>query len=127
MESNETRWKRFISEVTENGFFWTIEKNGEYCISPNRNGTACFPWWSSRDRVLSQLKNVSAYRGYTQIGFTAEQFLQEWVPSLKSAKCLLGINYAGKKNIGFDLPIDEVVNAIRAAEQDVQPDTFGAG
>ena len=112
MTTNETRWEIFVEEVASSDLIWTIEKNGEFVTSPNRNGTKCFPWWSSRERVLKQIKDVPAYKGYVQSGYEWSTFLREWVPSLKEARCLLGINYAGEENTGFDLPIDEVINAI---------------
>lgn len=114
--SNETRWEQFVEEVAKDGYVWTVEKDGEFVTSSNRYGTRCFPWWSSRQRVLNQIKNVPAYKGYTQSGYEWEVFVNEWVPSLRQAECLLGINYQGKNNIGFDLPIDEVVNTVNGAK-----------
>ncbi|MFL1456378.1 DUF2750 domain-containing protein [Marinobacter sp. GN3S48] len=116
MTTSETRWETFVEEVAADGMVWTIEKNGEYVTSDNRFGTKCFPWWSSRERVLKQLKQVPAYKGYQQIGFEWHVFLNEWVPGLKQAGCLLGINYAKPENIGFDLPIQEVINAVEQAK-----------
>ncbi|MCL6417865.1 DUF2750 domain-containing protein [Aestuariirhabdus sp. Z084] len=116
MSSNETRWEEFVDEISRDGIIWTLEKSGEYVTSDNRYGTKCFPWWSSRERVLKQISQVPAYKGYQQIGFEWSTFLNEWVPSLRQAKCLLGINYAKPENIGFDLPISEVVNAIQQAK-----------
>jgi len=113
--SNEKRWEQFVLEVKKDGFVWTIEKDGEYVTSNTRHGTKAFPWWSSRNRVLKQLKQVPVYAGYQQAGFEWSVFLNEWVPSLSSANCLLGINYAGIENVGFDLPIQEVINAVRIA------------
>lgn len=115
--SNEARWEKFVEEVAEGGLIWTIEKGGEYVTSKNRYGSDCFPWWSSRERVIKQLENVPAYHGYIQSGFEWETFLNEWVPSLKKAKCLLGVNYSGKGNVGFDLPIEEVIQAIKLAKR----------
>ncbi|WP_417217721.1 DUF2750 domain-containing protein [Alcanivorax sp.] len=116
MATNEARWEKFVEEVAADGIVWTIEKNGEYVTSNNRFGTKCFPWWSSRERVLKQLKQVPAYKGYQKIGFEWRVFLNEWVPSLKQANCLLGINYAKPENVGFDLPIQEVIYAIEQAK-----------
>ena len=116
MTTNETRWEQFVEEVATEGIVWTIEKNGEYVTSNNRYGTKSFPWWSSRERVLKQLKQVPAYKGYKQIGFEWPVFLNEWVPSLKQTNCLLGINYAKTENVGFDLPIQEVINAVEQAK-----------
>ena len=116
MATNETRWKRFVEEVATDDVVWTVEKNGEYVTSYNRFGTKCFPWWSSRARVLTQIAQVPAYKGYQQIGFDWHVFLNEWVPRLEQAGCLLGINYAKPENIGFDLPIREVINAVNQAK-----------
>jgi hypothetical protein len=114
--SSETRWQQFVQEVAAEGYVWTIEKSGEFVTSKNRFNTHCFPWWSSRERALSQLKNVSAYKGYIQSGYTWDVFLAEWAPYLKQSKLLLGINYQGKENVGFDLPVDEVVYAVNHAK-----------
>ena len=115
MSGNEKRWEQFVDEVATDGLIWTIQKSGEYVTSSNRYGTKCFPWWSSRKRVLKQIEIVPAYKGYQQIGFEWNDFLLEWISHLKQEKCLLGVNYAKKENIGFDLPIDEVVNAVSRA------------
>ena len=61
---------------------------------------------------MSQIRDVPAYSGYIQVGFDVQTFLVDWVPSLRAAKCLIGVNYAGKGNVGLDLPISEVVAAI---------------
>lgn len=114
--SNETRWEEFVDEVARDGYVWTLEKDGEFVTSKIRHGAKSFPWWSSRQRVLSQIRNVPAYSGYIQSGYKWQVFLNEWVPSLRQAKCLLGINYSGSSNIGFDLPIDEVINAVTRAK-----------
>ena len=116
MSSNETRWGEFVEEVTKDGIVWTIEKDGEYVTSNNRFGTKCFPWWSSRERVLKQLSQVPAYKGYRQAGFEWSVFINEWVPSLQKTNCLLGINYSKPENVGFDLPIQEVINAVQQAK-----------
>lgn len=116
MTTNEKRWEEFVEEVAKGGVVWTIEKDGEYVTSNNRFGTKCFPWWSSRGRVLKQLSQVSAYNGYQQAGFEWSVFINEWVPILMQAKCLLGINYSKPENVGFDLPIDEVVSAVQQAQ-----------
>lgn len=112
MVSNEKRWELFVKEVAEAGLIWTLEKDGQYVTSPNRYGSKCFPWWSSRERVLKQISVVPAYSGYRQAGFEWSVFINEWVPSLRNSQCLLGINYEGKNNLGFDLPIAEVIQAI---------------
>ena len=116
MSSNETRWEKFIDEVVKDGYVWTLQINGEYVTSKNRHGTNCFPWWSSRDRVIKQIKQVPAYSGGIQAGFEWNVFVNEWAPSLKQAKCLLGINYDKPENIGFDLPIQEVINAVEQSK-----------
>lgn len=112
MSSNEARWEKFVEEVVTGGHVWTLQINGEYVTSKNRHGTNCFPWWSSRDRVLKQIKQVPAYSGGIQAGFEWSVFVNEWAPSLKQSKCLLGINYDKPENIGFDLSIQEVINAV---------------
>lgn len=110
--SNETRWEEFVQEVSEHDLIWTIEKDGEFVTHTTRYGTKTFPWWSSRDRVLNQLSVVKHYKGYIQSGYEWGVFMKEWVPSLRQSKCLIGINYSGANNVGLDLPVDEVVNAI---------------
>ncbi|MDG9672045.1 DUF2750 domain-containing protein [Hahella sp. CR1] len=117
--SNETRWELFVQEVAEHGLVWTIEKDGQFVTSNNRHGTKCFPWWSSRERVIAQINQVPAYTGYIQSGYEWRTFLDEWVPSLRQAKCLLGVNYSGKTNVGLDLPIDEVINAVKMARSNL--------
>jgi len=112
LAGNEKRWEIFVDEVIKEGVVWTLHKDEIYATSNNRYGTKCFPLWSSKDRVLKQIKSVPAYEGYSPIGFYWEDFLEDWISHLKQNKCLLGVNYGRKENIGFDLPIDEVVSAI---------------
>ncbi|UJF25157.1 DUF2750 domain-containing protein [Suttonella sp. R2A3] len=115
MTTSETRWKAFVKEVARDKIIWTIEKNGLYVTSNNRYGTKCFPWWSSKRRVARQIKQVPAYAGYRPIGFEWSVFINEWVPDLRQAKCLIGVNYARVENVGFDLPMIEVINAVEQA------------
>ena len=112
MIKSETAWKQFISEVVKYGYVWSIEKSGEFARHKNRYGRYSFPIWSSREKTIRQITNVSAYNGYTQIGYELKVFVDEWVPILNESKCMLAINCRGVNNVGFDLEIEEVISAI---------------
>ncbi len=114
-ESNESRWHRFVKEVAEHGIVWAVEKDGGYVTSKTRHGTNAFPWWSLKSRALRQIQVVPAYREFQPIGFEWSVFVQEWLPSLRASRCLIGVNYSGPNNVGFDLPIEEVSNAVNRA------------
>jgi hypothetical protein len=112
MIKNETAWNQFIEEVAQNGYFWTVEKQGVYATHKNRYGRRCFPWWSTREKAIKQIEIVGTYSGYKQVGFDYKTFVDEWIPELRKDKCMLGINYRSKNNIGFDIEIDEVIMAL---------------
>ena len=67
------------------------------------------PFWSSKSRVQIIIKNAPAYSGFEPIGFTWEQFVQEWVPIIKKSNQLIGVNWSGKNVVGYDLEPEDLV------------------
>jgi hypothetical protein len=91
-----------------------------------RTGRRSMPFWSSKARVQKVIKTVPAYKGFTPIGFTWDDFVAQWVPDLKRDGYLVGVNWSGAHALGYDLEPDDVVANVSAAiEGRVSP--FGRG
>ena len=116
MSSNTIKWGTFLGEILKSNIIWTIQKEGEFVTSLNSAGEKCFPWWSSKARVLSQLNVVPAYTGYQPAAYNLDVFLKQWIPTLHKSQCLLGINYEAKENIGFDLTVKDFIDSMHVIQ-----------
>jgi len=73
------------------------------------NGRRAMPFWSSRSRVETIIKNAPAYAVFKPLEITWDSFVSEWVPSLKEGNLLVGVNWSGKSVVGYDLDPDDVI------------------
>ena len=104
----------FYRDVAEHRIVWTLFDDGGYPAPLTRSGRRSMPWWSSTTRVQKIIRTVPAYSGFTPIGFTWEDFLAEWVPQLRKDRFLAGVNWSGKRALGYDLEPDDVVANVTA-------------
>lgn len=107
----------FYREVAELRIVWTMDDAEGYPAPKTRTGRRSIPFWSSKRRVEKIIKTVAAYRDFTPIGFTWDDFVAEWVVEIKRDGYLVGVNWSGPKALGYDLEPDDVVANVSAAIQ----------
>ena len=76
------------------------------------------PFWSSLARVERVVESVPAYRGFTPVELTWNDFREKWLPSLERDGLRIGLNWTGARATGYDLTAQEVRRAVEAARDD---------
>lgn len=68
------------------------------------SGNRVMPFWSSKRRVQSIIKNVNTYSLFKPYEISYQDFIGRWLPGLKNDHFLVGINWTG-----YDLEQEEVL------------------
>lgn len=103
----------FYRDVAETKVVWTVCDDKGYPAPKTRSGRRAMPFWSSKSRVERIIKNAPAYSIFEPIGFTWQQFLEEWIPIIKKSNQLVGVNWSGKNVVGYDLEPDDLVANVK--------------
>lgn len=104
----------FYREVARTRVVWTMRDDGGYPAPMTASGQRAQPFWSSRSRVERIIKNVSAYAGFEPYEVTWDDFCKTWVPEFVEDRLLVGVNWSGKRAIGYDLEPERLVQCVQA-------------
>ncbi|ADY28800.1 DUF2750 domain-containing protein [Cellulophaga lytica] len=102
----------FYRDVESSKKVWTIKDSGGFPAPKNRDGIRAMPFWSSKSRAEIIIKTVKAYKGFEPVELDLNTFYNYWLKILKSHKQLVGINWSGKKAVGYDIPPEHIINWI---------------
>ena len=102
----------FYRDVESSGKVWTIKDENGFPAPKNRDGVRSMPFWSSRSRTERIIKNVPAYNGFEPIELSLAHFYDYWLQELRSGNHLVGINWSGKRAVGYDLPPEFLIKWI---------------
>lgn len=61
------------------------------------------PFWLSKSRTERIIENVPAYENFEPVELDLNEFYDCWLQELKSARQLVGVNWSGKRAVGYDL------------------------
>lgn len=103
----------FFSEVLTHQAVFTIRDAGGVPAPKGADGRRAMPFWSLETRAQRVLEGVPAYRSFTPIRLTLEEFRARWLPGLAEDGLLVGINWSGKAATGYVLAPDEVEARLR--------------
>ena len=95
--------QKFYEDVAHNLKVFTIKDNSGYPAPKTPDGKRAQPFWSSKSRAEKIIENVPAYKMFTVVEISWNEFKEEWVPDLTKEKLLVGINWSGKGAKGYDL------------------------
>lgn len=98
----------FVSEATQGGFVWAIRDDGGYPAPADPDGKRAMPFWSKESRALKIIHEVKAYRGFRPEQMELATFLR-WLPELEKDGLLIGLNWYGKRAIGYNLAPSDVL------------------
>lgn len=70
------------------------------------------PFWSSKARVERIINNVPAYVNFESVEVGLDDFRRYWLNELKSANQLVGINWSGKRAVGYDIDPETLIKWI---------------
>ena len=104
----------FYRDVAKNRVLWTVENEEGIPMTEIPDGRYAIPFWSSLSRVRKIAKMVSGYANYEPCEVSWDSFCSDWVPSLTRDGILVGLNWSGKKAIGYDGEAQGVMEAIKA-------------
>ena len=108
----------FYREVARERVLWTLRDEGGFPAPENSEGIRAWPFWSSRSRVERIIKNVPAYSGFEPVNFSWETFRDEIAPDLERDKLHVGVNWSGKRAVGYDIEPASVVQSVEALIED---------
>ncbi len=112
MSQAASQASKFYRDVSVTHKLWTIRKGEVYATLINPEGRIVVPFWSSLSRVKRIIKMVEVYADSEPFEVIWDNFKKLWVPDLNEKGWLVGVNWSGKKAIGYDMEPDLVVRAI---------------
>ena len=104
----------FYREVARTRILWTICDEVGYPIPMTSEGKRSLPFWSSRSRAQRIINTVPAYSGFEPCEVTWDEFCTEWVADLRESNRLVGVNWSGKRAVGYDLEPECLVRNVQA-------------
>lgn len=104
----------FYREVAETRVVWTVRDEGGFPAPMTSEGKRAQPFWSSRSRVERIIANVAAYSGFEPYEISWEDFCSKWAPGLAKDGLLVGVNWSGKRAVGFDFMPHDLVRNVEA-------------
>lgn len=84
------------------------------------SGKRAQPFWSSRTRVERIIKSVPAYSGFEPYEVSWEDFCSKWVPDFVKDELLIGVNWSGKRAVGYDIEPENLVRNVAAVIENPQ-------
>lgn len=74
------------------------------------------PFGSKRSRADKIVGSVSAYAGMSPIGLSYDDWRDNWLPDLERNGILVGLNWSGKRAVGYDLSVADLLRNLSARE-----------
>jgi uncharacterized protein DUF2750 len=108
----------FRREVTREGRVYAIRDEGGFPAPADAAGNRAVPFWSKPTRAQRVVAHVVAYRELEIVEVAVEDWLSGWMSSLERDGLMVGVNWAGARATGFDMPPAQVVRWF--AEPDTQ-------
>jgi hypothetical protein len=104
----------FYRDVASNRVLWTVRDAGGFPAPVTASGKRAQPFWSSRSRVERIVKSVPAYSGFEPYEVSWEDFCNKWVPGLANDGLLIGVNWSGKRAVGYDIEPERLQQSVQA-------------
>ena len=98
----------FRREVPREGRVWSIRDAAGHPAPLDATGSRAMPFWSKRSRAERVVGAVAAYRGFGVVEIPVRDWLDSWLPGLRSDGLLVGVNWAGPRATGFDVAPGQV-------------------
>ncbi len=86
----------------------------------NAEGKRSQPFWSSRSRVEQIIKTIPAYSEFEPYQISWEDFCAKWVPGLTKDSILVGVNWSGKRAVGYDMEPVELMRYVQTVIENPQ-------
>ena len=104
----------FYREVAKTRTVWTVRDEGGFPAPLTSDGRRAQPFWSSRSRVERIIKTVPAYAVFEPYELSWEDYCKTFVPSLMKDGIKVGVNWSGKRAVGYDLEPERLQQNVEA-------------
>jgi hypothetical protein len=98
----------FRREAPQEGRVFSIRDAGGFPLAKDPDGSRALPFWSKSSRAQKVVGQVSAYRKFDVVEIDLTDWLGRWLPGLEREGYLIGVNWAGPKATGYDVPPGQV-------------------
>jgi hypothetical protein len=71
-------------------------------------------------RVERIIKTVPAYAGFKPVEIPWDEFCSKWVPELTQDGLLVGVNWSGKRAVGYDIDPESLKRNVEAVLESPQ-------
>ena len=92
---------------------------GAFHSHMTNDGYRAQPFWSSLSRAQRIVKNVPAYGGCEPHEISWPDFRERWVPGLSTDNVRVGVNWSGRRAVGYDLLPQEVLRNVEYRVQEL--------
>ena len=114
MSNAALQWTKFREEVAQHKRVFTFEEGGDWLVFPV-NGQGVMPFWSTRSRAERVRKyHPSKFEGFEILEIGLDHFLNKVLTGMDKDGFHVGVNWAGKRMIGYDILPTEVAESLRA-------------
>lgn len=104
-----------IAEIAAAKTLYTIQDAEGIPTTENAEGEQTMPFWSSENKALAFIEQVSGYAGFSVLSIDWDVFAEKWAPGLDADKLLAGLNWQGAEQAkGFDLEPFELLEKVIA-------------
>jgi hypothetical protein len=110
----------FYREAATTRVIWTVRDEGGFPAPMTSSRQRAQPFWSSRSRVERIIKSVPAYSGFEHCEVSWEGFCSRWVPDFVRDGLLVGVNWSGKRAVGYDIEPENLVRSVEAVIENPQ-------
>ena len=104
----------FYRQVAKEKRLWTVRDAGGFPAPMTASGQRAQPFWSSLSRVEKIIKTVPAYREFEPYEISWDDFCKKWVPGLSKDGQLVGVNWSGRRAVGYDLEPERLKLSVEA-------------
>jgi hypothetical protein len=98
---------KFYEQSVKDGSVFTVLDEDSYLIF-KIGSTEVIPFWSSRSRVEKVQVAHPKYAGFTISEIPLSEFLNETLPLLEEQNINVGVNWAGVRLVGYDIPVADL-------------------
>jgi hypothetical protein len=100
----------FRREAPLESLVFSLRDEAGYPIARDDDGHRALPFWSKSSRAERVIGQVAVFEGFNVVAIPLEDWLGRWLPRLGRSGILIGINWAGRRATGFDLPAPQVLS-----------------
>lgn len=116
MSLSSLNWDAFAREVVINQKVWTVRDEKGFIAPSNADNVRAMPFWSTRNRIDNVIKNAPNYSHFEIHEISLGEFKERWLKGMQTDNLLVGVNWSGRRVIGFDIEPGTVLERINYEE-----------